>query len=81
MLGVDPPASGVANVGGIPRRFLDGPSIITIAQPDGTFVNISFGDSEQGCGWRFMLIILRDDKILFSPLPPISFVRTERALA
>ena len=57
---------------GIPGRLLNGPTFVTVRQPDGSIVRMSYCRRHR-C-WHCMLIVATEDHIVTSPLPPISIV-------
>lgn len=56
----------------IPGDQLNGPTIVTIEQADGTLVRMKYVHRERS--WRSMLLYVSDGAVEASPLPPICAV-------
>ena len=57
---------------GIPGHLLNGATVLTVGQPDGSIVRMSY--SHESREWRCLLIVHTNDGIVMSPLPPFSVV-------
>jgi len=63
----------------IPGHLMNGPRVVTIRQPDGSCVRMSYCRRHKH--WHAMWIYATDKHIMTAPVPPISVVRSKQGYA
>jgi hypothetical protein len=72
MLSPDPHRDTSVTIAGIPRHQLHGPLRITVEQPDGSCVRMTY--CPHHATWLCILFVVTEGDLITSPLPPISVV-------